>query len=157
MRQKVHTPSEPTEQEKLSHDSLLGAIGSSVPQGSSESLAFLEDCRAFSLKIWEGCVQAFMYMDTGRVPWRSYYPTTWQRLLVLGLELEQNLLPSSPWSLNCCQPWMTELRWNHMTMRQALFFPIKITLVFLKNHINMSYMLVICDFIPQLKESITLI
>lgn len=28
VRQKTHTPSEPTEHEKLSHDSLLGEIGS---------------------------------------------------------------------------------------------------------------------------------
>lgn len=70
LRQEVHTPSEPTEQEKLSHDSLLGDLGSSVPGGLKAALsrhpglAFLEDRRAFSLKIREGCVQAFVYMDT---------------------------------------------------------------------------------------------
>lgn len=83
LRQEVHTPSEPTEQEKLSHDSLLGDLGSSVPGGLKAALSRHpgsgipggsqgiqpEDQRRLRPSL---CVYGH---KAGRVPWRSYYPT----------------------------------------------------------------------------------
>lgn len=102
--QKTHTSSEPTEHEKLSHDNLRNLrieykVASRQLLAGIQASSIWEGHRAISLKTQRRLVSrlsVFGYMPGQEGTMVELLPNKVTKLLVLGPELEQNLLPSSP-------------------------------------------------------------